>query len=182
MAWLAWRSPFVEKSGLIVKGKVGGWHLQVQEVLPPGQVECPALRQGTGALFENVGDIFCAERLKLEGIRHGLTHLLCTVAFRQGHDACHMLLRVESSFGQLLVIFLRPGGKAQETQEHSLLTRVFALLQEFPGVIWILDILVTIKAADMPCDQPVLVKNTDAIGVVLLCYINIQCNRLEYMV
>ena len=76
-----------------------------------------------------------------------------------------MLLGVEATLGELAVIKVGLGRQGDKAHEDLLVAGFFALGQKRLGVVGVLEVLVALIAADMPCDQFLARVDTNALGI-----------------
>ena len=89
------------------------------------------------------------------------------VDLAEGHDLADMQEDVEPPFGQPLVEGLGLGGQGQQPLEQLLIAGPAALLEQGPGMVGILEVLVAVVAADVAGQEFVLLVDAQVIGVDL---------------
>ena len=81
---------------MFIDGEMGGGPVQVQQVLPAGQMERARFRQQPLARFEQMGDVFRTEGLKLAGVGQRRARCVDAIDFASGDDVGDMLGGVET--------------------------------------------------------------------------------------
>ena len=129
---------------LFVEVEVRRGQVQVQQVLPPGQVQ----GRGDGGLaftlFEDVGDVFAAVGLEGEGVVQGAGGFVRAVDLAQGDDFLDVVRGVEALFLQLARVEVGLGSQAQEGLQEGLLAGALAIDQQFLDMIGVADVLAAV--------------------------------------
>jgi hypothetical protein len=96
----------------VVEGEVRSAKLQVQQILPPRQVEGAGLGARVLALLQHIVDVFAGEGLVCEGVLNGASHRLNSMDFAQSDDFLDVMLGIKAALLKLPVIFLGPAREA----------------------------------------------------------------------
>ena len=112
-----------------VEGEVGGGEFDVEEVFVSGEVQCAGFGGCFAALMEDVGDVFGAVGVELDGVFDGSGGCLFAVDFTQRDDFSNVDVAVEAPVLKLPDVFVGVGADAQELHEMLLIAGFTFLLQ-----------------------------------------------------
>ena len=127
----------------------------------------PGFGQQALALFQQVGDVLATEGLELQGVLDGPGGHLGAVNLAQGDDLADVVQDVEPPLGQPLVERFGLGGRGSAAGQQLLIAGPAALLEQGPRMIGVLEVLVTVVAADVAGDELVLMVEAQMIGIEL---------------
>jgi hypothetical protein len=83
--------------------------MEIEEVLPTGEMQGAGLGGEVGALLEQVSDVVGGKSATVAGIVKGAGHGVLALDLTQGDDLAHVMVRVESSLFELPVVDLGLG-------------------------------------------------------------------------
>ena len=127
-----------------VEVEVGRGQVQVQQVLPPGQVQGRGHGGLAFPLFEDVGDVFAAVSLEGQRVVQGAGDFVGAVDLAQGNDLLDVMRGVEPLFLELARVEIGLRSQAQEGLQEGLLARSLAMDQQFLDVVGIADVLAAV--------------------------------------
>jgi hypothetical protein len=139
--------------------------VQVQQVLPPGQVQGRGRRSVALPLFEEVGDVFAAIGLEGQRVVQGAGRFVGAVDLAQRNDLLDVARSIEPLFLKLACVEVRLRTQAQAGLKEGLLARAMAMDQEFLEVIRIANVLAAIASAQVGGDEFFVVIEEQLVGI-----------------
>ena len=118
----------------VVVGEVGVGEVEFEGIAGPGEVQGAGRGGEPGAAFEQVGDVFAAQRPEVQGVGQSSGGGLLAVDLAQGDDFADVVDRVEAALLQLGVIALGAGRQCEEALEQALASGAAALGEQ--GLGW----------------------------------------------
>ena len=103
-----------------VSFQIGDRQVQIEEVLPPGEMQGAGRGQCSALLVEQVGDILGAVDLKIRGVFQRTDELLARIEFAQRHDLSNMMPGVEMPVFELPIKVFRFGRELEEVLQQAL--------------------------------------------------------------
>ena len=92
-----------------VRGEIGGGDFQIEQVLPPGQVERGRGRGDALALLQDIGDVFAAVGFVNDGIGEGAGDFVGAIDFAERDDLLHVMRCIEPPFIEFVAVELGLG-------------------------------------------------------------------------
>src|SRR5215831_13352154 len=144
----------------LVVVEIWGSDVDVEQIMATGELQRSWFRQGPGPRFQDVGDVFGAERLKGEPVGDGARHEVGRIDLRQGEDFADVMAGIEPALLQAVVIGRRIGREREKAQHQALFAGAPALRQQSLDMVGVFDVLVPTIVASVAGDE--LVVEVDA--------------------